>query len=163
MKYAKGTGLELSDLIQEGMLGFSDAIYNFQNDKETIFYTYAKTCVEIKILSQVISTTRLKRRILNESISIEASEEYEGVNINQFLKDERENPETLLISDEYINELVKKAEDVLTSFELAVFELKINNFEYKEIAEILDKDIKSIDNALQRIKVKMRNILEKDE
>lgn len=57
-------------------------------------------------------------------------------------------------------EIIKLAEDELTGLEQQVFELKINGFEYKEIALILDKDVKSIDNALQRIKLKLKRILE---
>lgn len=163
-KYIKNTGLELNDLIQEGMLGLNNAIETYLDNKETIFYTYAKKCIERKIISLVISTTRLKHKILNESISIEATDEYgEAVNLEYLLKDNSENPESILLTDEYTKDLMKIAEDNLTTFELQVFELKINGFDYKEIADILDKPTKSIDNALQRIKSKIKKELEKDE
>lgn len=160
-KYTNGSGLELNDLIQEGMLGLSNAIDNFTYSKEASFYTYAKTCIERKILSQIVSTTRLKRKILNESISLEMADESGQIkNIEYLFSDKRDIPENILMSDEYIKELMDKAADVLTNLELQVFELKINNFDYKEIAEILDKEPKSIDNAIQRIRTKMKKVLE---
>lgn len=159
-KYGMKYGLELNDLIQEGMLALSDAIATFSDQKEAIFYTYAKTCVERKMISLVISSNRLKHRILNESISLESTnDDGEITNLEYLFKDDRDNPENILLSEEYEKELMKKAETILTSFELQVFELKLNGFDYKEIAEMLDKEPKSIDNALQRIKVKIKECI----
>lgn len=159
-KYGSKYGLELNDLIQEGMLALSDAISTFSDQKEAIFYTYAKTCIERKMISLVISSNRLKHRILNESISLESTnDDGEITNLEYLFKDDRDNPENILLSEEYERELMKKAEKVLTAFELQVFELKLNGFDYKEIAEMLDKEPKSIDNALQRIKNKMKECI----
>lgn len=159
-KYGSKYGLELNDLIQEGMLALSDAITNFSDQKEAIFYTYAKTCVERKMISLVISSNRLKHRILNESISIESTNDNgETTNLEYLFKDDRDNPENILLSEEYEKELIKKAEKILTTFELQVFELKLNGFDYREIAEMLDKEPKSIDNALQRIKNKIKECI----
>lgn len=159
-KYGSKYGLELNDLIQEGMLALSDAITNFSDQKEAIFYTYAKTCVERKMISLVISSNRLKHRILNESISIESTNDNgETTNLEYLFKDDRDNPENILLSEEYEKELIKKAEKILTPFELQVFELKLNGFDYREIAEMLDKEPKSIDNALQRIKNKIKECI----
>lgn len=158
-KYASKYGLEQNDLIQEGMLGLSDAIHTFKDNKEAIFYTYAKTCIEHKMISLVISSNRLKHRILNESISLEGTNRTgEATNIEYLFKDDRKNPENILLSEEYEKEIVQKAEKILTPLELQVFELKINGFDYKEIAEMIDKEPKSIDNALQRIKHKLEII-----
>lgn len=159
-KYSSKYGLELNDLIQEGMLALSDAITTFSDQKEAIFYTYAKTCIERKMISLVISSNRLKHRILNESISLESTnEDGEIINLEYLFKDDRDNPENILLSEEYEKELMKKAEKILTSFEIQVFELKLNGFDYKEIAEMLDKESKSIDNALQRIKNKIKECI----
>ena len=71
INYCKGTSLEINDLIQEGMLGLNIAINRFNNNKETSFYTYAKKCIESKMISLVIASRRLKHKFLNDSISIE--------------------------------------------------------------------------------------------
>jgi RNA polymerase sporulation-specific sigma factor len=156
--YCKNSGLELNDLIQEGMLGLNQALNSFDTERDITFYTYAKTCVERKIVSLVVSSRRLKHKILNESISIEIyNDNDEVVNLDKLLSDSSTNPETIIFDNEQNNELIEKIKNNLTPLEQQVFELKINNFNYNEIAEILDKDSKSIDNALQRIKNKIKD------
>ena len=162
--YCKNTGLELNDLIQEGMLGLNLAIDSFIEYKDTTFYTYAKTCIERKMISLIISARRQKHRMLNESLSLEGS--MEGSNTSVFernLEDNSYNPENVLLDSENQEELIKKIYDNLTNFEIQVAELKINGFDYREIAEILDKDIKSIDNALQRIRTKLKDFRNNEE
>ena len=154
--YAKNNnkGLELSDLIQEGMVGLSYAISSYQDNKDTIFYTYAKTCIERKILSALKGVNRLKNKILNESLPIETDNE--EVSIIDVIKDDTLNPLNMIINYEQEQELYNFAKDILTSLELQVFELKMSGFGYKEIADILDIDTKTADNALQRIKTKFK-------
>lgn len=155
--YCKNSGLELNDLIQEGMLGLNQALNSFDTTRDITFYTYAKTCIERKIVSLVVSSRRLKHKILNESISIEVyNDNDEVVNLEKLLSDSSTNPETIMFDNERNNELIETIKSHLTPLEQQVFELKINNFNYNEIAEILDKDSKSIDNALQRIKNKIK-------
>lgn len=157
--YCKNTGLELNDLIQEGMLGLNLAMTTFNENKETTFYTYAKTCIERKIISLVVSSRRLKHKFLNESLSFEINDEVSQSFIHEKnLEDNSYNPEEILVNSESLEELIKTVSSHLTDFEIQVFELKLNGFDYKEIAEILDKDTKSIDNALQRIKTKIKKI-----
>lgn len=157
--YCKNTGLEINDLIQEGMLGLNLAINSFDNEKETSFYTYAKKCIERRIISVIVSSRRLKHKFLNESLSFEVNDEVSQSFIHEKnLEDNSYNPEEILVNSESFEELIKEVSSHLTEFEVQVFELKLNGFDYKEIAEILDKDTKSIDNALQRIKVKIKRI-----
>lgn len=157
--YCKNTGLELNDLIQEGMLGLNLAMNSFDEEKDTSFYTYAKMCIERKIISQVVASRRLKHKVLNDSLSLENTDENNTDYVyDKSLTDNSYNPEEILFNGENEKDLVKEVSDILTDFEAQVFELKINGFDYKEIAEILDKDIKAIDNALQRIKVKIKKL-----
>lgn len=160
IKSCENAGLELNDFIQEGMLGLSNAIKEFDESKDVTFFTFAKTCIERKMISLAISSKRQKHKILNESLSLEITDE-EGnySNLEYILGDNKNNPENLIINMENQNELIKKASLVLTDFEMQVFELKINDFGYREIAEVLDKEPKAIDNALQRIKVKLKKSL----
>ena len=163
LKYCNYNGLELNDLIQEGMLGLSRAIDTFNDSKEASFYTYAKTCIERKQLSAIIASQRQKHKLLNESVSFEMydKEETEIKTVDSWLVDNSYNPETVMFDYENSHELIKKIGKILTDFELQVFELKLAGFSYIEISEILDKDKKQIDNAIQRIKAKIRDSLKR--
>ena len=154
-KYCKNSGLELNDLIQEGMLGLNLAINNYDQNKNATFYTYAKTCIERKIITIVLQTKRLKNKFLNESFSLEVPDD-EQYKIENILSDNSLNPERQILDYEREKELIDNIKSVLTDFEQQVFDLKIASFSYREIAEILEKDPKSIDNAIQRIKSKAK-------
>lgn len=153
--YCKNNGLEKSDLIQEGMIGLNHAIDKYQEIEDTLFYTYAKKCIERKIISVVISSNRNKNKILNESISYDDDENL----LIKFIKDSSPSPEESVINLELEEDLINKIKAELTDLEEQVFMLLISGFKYKEIAEILEKDKKSVDNAIQRIKNKLKNKL----
>ena len=161
-KYCKNTSLELSDLIQEGMIALNNAINNYQESKETLFYTYAKTCIERKIISAVITARRQKQKVLNDSISYEININEDGSKLEELIKDVTTNPENILIDIENSKELMEEIENSLTPFELQVLQLKLDGFDYKEIASITNKEPKNIDNAIQRIKIKIKKILEEN-
>lgn len=156
LPYCKSNGLDLSDLVQEGMIGLNHAIEKYQEVENTLFYTYAGKCIERKMLSVVISSNRNKYKILNESISYDDDENL----IIKFIKDSSPSPEELLIGEEVENKLIEKIKHKLTEFEEQVFMLMINGFKYREIAEILDRDEKSIDNTMQRLKNKIKKVIE---
>ena len=163
-KYCSNKGLEINDLIQEGMIALNHAIETFDDTKDTTFYTYAKTCIERRIISEVIATRRLKHKILNESVSLEiANEKGEEVNIENLLGDNSYNPEQIIIDCESNKEFIEQIKAMLTDYEEQVFDLKINNFSYKEIAEILERSPKAVDNAIQRIRIKIREYLNNKE
>lgn len=155
LPYCKNNGLDKNDLIQEGMIGLNHAIDKYHEMQDTLFYTYAKKCIERKIISVVIASNRNKNKILNESISYDDEENL----LLKFIRDTNPNPEEFMIDIELENDLIERIKEVLTDLEEQVFELLISGFKYKEIAEILDKDQKSIDNAIQRLKTKIRSII----
>lgn len=157
IKYCNG-GIDLNDLIQEGLVGLNEAINSFREDKETNFGTYAKLCIQRRMYSLVKSTRTYKNKILNESISLEDDDE---TNIDKFLVDNSSNPSDMVEENEYQEKILKELNNQLTDLEKQVFELKKNDFNYKEIAEILDKDSKVIDNTIQRIKLKLKKIMRK--
>ena len=163
-KYCSNKGLEINDLIQEGMIALNHAIETFDDTKDTTFYTYAKTCIERRIISEVIATRRLKHKILNESVSLDiANEKGEEVNIENLLGDNSYNPEQIIIDCEINKEFIEQIKAMLTDYEEQVFDLKINNFSYKEIAQILERSPKAVDNAIQRIRIKIREYLNNKE
>lgn len=150
-------GIEVNDLIQEGMIGLSIAINTFDDSRDASFFTFARMCIIRKILSFITSSNRQKHQVLNESISVERLSEEKLK--DKLFEDNLSNPEDLVISDETTKEIISKIESFLTDFECEVFELKTAGFDYREIGELLDKNPKSINNALTRIKSKINKNL----
>lgn len=159
LKYSKYTGLEINDLIQEGYIGLNRAIKSFNDTKETSFYTYAKTLIERKQISSLIGSNRLKHKFLNESVPLDVTVgEDDNIDLKDLIGDNKTNPESVLTDIEEINDLIEKINEVLTDFERQVFHLKIAGFDYMEISDLLSKEPKQIDNAIQRIKSKIKNM-----
>lgn len=152
-------GIDLTDFIQEGNIGFTQAIKHYNEQKNILFFTYAKVCIEKAIISFIISSNRQKHKFLNESISMDALVENEQPNsLEKIVMDNSLDPFKIIVNKE--NNLYKNIKEKLTDFELSVLELRYYGFDYKEIAKLLDKDTKSIDNAIQRIKNKSKKINE---
>lgn len=162
MNYSKNTGLEASDFIQEGMLALSNAVDSFDEEKDITFYTYARACIEKKMISLMIRNNSIKHKILNNSIPFEINDEDgEHLMFGDILEDKGSNPEELIINNEEEEILIDKIRDSLTDLESQVFDLKIGGFSYKEIADILEKTPKSVDNSIQRIKIKAKEQIDK--
>lgn len=153
MKHVHNSGIDLNDMIQEGMIGLNNAIQTFKDVKETLFYTYARTCIKRKMIDLIVASNRQKYQALNNSISFDRDDE---TDLSYLIKDELSNPEDLLIKEESKTEIMDYAIRELTPIEYQIFELRVNGFNYKEIAEILDINTKKIDNALRRIKNKLK-------
>lgn len=157
--YLKNKGVELSDLVQECTIGFEEAIHHFNPMDHVSFYTFANVCMDRQLMSEVSRLNRNKHKFLNEAIPLEVLENEEHQhNLIDFIQDNTNNPEVGLMFHEEFRELYEKIVKELTDLEECVFKLKIQDFSYREIAMILDKDEKSIDNAIQRIKNKIRAI-----
>ena len=154
--YCKRLGIEINDLVQEGMVGLNNAINTFNESHETTFYTYASKCINRKIISYIIKAGRLKNKILNDSLFLELYEEDKTNGFGKTLADNSYNPENILINEKNKNELLNIIDSSLNEFEKEVINLKINGFKYKEIADMLGKDVKYIDNCIQKIKNKIR-------
>lgn len=153
-------GLEINDLIQEGRVGLNNAINTYSDAKETLFFTYAIVCIEKKLQSALVAAKRNKNKILNESVSIEKMTTEIQVDYIKSLSDGNVfNPEKLVINKLEQKELQEEIKKILTKREKEVFDLKMCGFDYKEIALKLGKEPKQVDNALQRIKVKINTLL----
>jgi RNA polymerase sporulation-specific sigma factor len=161
--YCKNCGVEVNDLIQEGMVGLNNAIKTFNEVYDTLFYTYASKCINSRIISYIVKSGRLKNKILNESIFLELNDSDKSNGFGRDLADNSYNPEEILINEESKNEILKIINEQLNDFERDVIYLKINGFKYKEIADMMGRDVKYIDNCIQRIKNKIREkLIDKD-
>lgn len=148
---AKGylsSGLEFDDLVQEAMFGFLSALGTYEEDKPASFRTYVNTCMENRILN-AIKYTKMKKRIpLNGYVSLEDSDAESGSTAS--------NPEMMYILKANLLNLLERAENELSDYENEVFKLHFSDHSYEEIAEITNTSVKSVDNAMQRARKKLR-------
>lgn len=155
----KKMGLEYNDLIQEGLIGFNDAIKGYKDNKEVLFRSFANMCVERQILSILAYHGRKKYSLLNDSSSLDIPIDGEGRTLSETITD-GDDPSKMIELAEENHILYEKIYKDMTDFEKNVFDLKMLGLEYKEIASMLDKSYKSIDSALQRIRLKVKKALE---
>lgn len=158
-KYMQNKGVELTDLIQECTIGFEEAIQQFNERDNTSFYTFASICMDRQLMSELTRQNRDKYRFLNEAVPLESIDGDDEGSLINCIGDNRNNPEEGLLLDENFKEIYLKITNKLTDFEECVFRLRLQDFDYHEIASILDKDRKSIDNAIQRIRGKIKGII----
>ena len=156
-------GADREDLIQEGMIGLFKAVRDYDSGRDAGFYTFADLCVSRQMYAAIQAAGRKKHIPLNSYISL-STESKEGEEEEQQkwlaqLVDDGQNPEQLVIDRENLENLEKKIEDELSSFEKEVLDLYITGMTYVQIAHVLGKDEKSTDNALQRIKSKIKKII----
>jgi len=144
------------DLIQEGMLGLLSAVRTFDHNKGVKFSTYAEFCVRRRIYSAIRSAAGYKHTPLNSYISLESPQLDENNTLSTcFLRD----PEDFVIARESAIEVEKLLYGALSRFESCVLELFLDGMSYKDMAARLGKSSKSVDNAVQRIRKKLAQIL----
>ena len=145
-------GVELNDLIQEGYIGLDNAINGFSESDNVTVYTFANVCIERQIISFIRKVSGNKNKLLNDAINIDNSMEH-------LFKDELDI-EKLFISYEDYDETIILLKKNLSSFEKTIFEYKMDGYSNSEIANMTNKDIKVIYNTVNRIKNKLKNIIQ---
>ena len=158
-------GGENDDLIQEGMIGLFKAVRDFDTNQETSFYSFAELCISRQMYTAIKLSQRQKHMPLNTYVSLyymkkSDCDDKQAPLIEQLETETNSNPEELFLDKERMQMLVEELNDRLSDMERRVLHLHLQGEDYRSIAELLDKSPKSIDNALQRIRQKMRTILE---
>lgn len=158
-------GVDKDDLIQEGMIGLFKAICDYNPEKEASFKSFATLCVTRQISTAFKAVSRQKHIPLNRSISLSvpinksSDEEDEGITLMDVIKNNvSPTPEEEVISKENVEDINDYIVKALSNLEIEVLHLYMDGKNYREIAKILDKAPKSIDNALQRIKKKLEGV-----
>lgn len=157
-------GADREDLIQEGMIGLFKAIRDYDIGRDASFFTFADLCVSRQMYTAVQAAGRQKHAPLNTYISLYANmsgqeDGEEREMINDIISQAEKNPEELLIDRENLEFLEKAIDKELSGFEKQVLDLYLTGMKYTQIAKVLGRDDKSTDNALQRIKNKIRRQL----
>lgn len=160
-------GGDSEDLIQEGMLGLFKAVRDFDCGRDASFRTFAQLCVTRQLYTAVKASARKKHLPLNSAVSLssplrEENGDERDEELLDFLEaDPSSNPEAFLIGQEETERLEEMIEKELSPLEKQVLELYLTGMGYVEIAHVLNRDEKSTDNALQRIRAKTRACLRK--
>lgn len=156
-------GADNEDLIQEGMIGLFKAVRDYDCGRDASFYTFAELCISRQMYTAVQASQRQKHVPLNTYISLYGNtmaEDREEANLLEALADRTElNPEEMFLDKERVEYLEQTIENELSSFEKQVLDLYMTGMSYTQIAKVLGRDEKSTDNALQRLKSKIRKIL----
>lgn len=155
-------GADRDDIIQEGMIGLFKAVRDFDSDKFASFKSFAELCVKRQIITAIKTATRQKHIPLNSYVSLSKpvyDEDSERTLADTLLENISTNPEHLFITKETFEDIEVKINSALSRFESQVLDMYLDGNSYQEIAIMMQRTPKSIDNALQRIKRKIDKII----
>ena len=156
-------GADHEDIVQEGMIGLFKAIRDFKPDKLTSFRAFAELCVTRQIITAIKTATRQKHIPLNSYVSLNRpiyDEESDRTLMDVLSEVQMAGPEELLISQEDYSSVENRISEVLSDLEMEVLNSYLEVKSYQEIAQDLGRHVKSIDNALQRVKRKLEKSLD---
>lgn len=157
-------GADREDIIQEGMIGLYKAIRDFKSDKLSSFRAFAELCITRQIITAIKTATRQKHIPLNSYVSLNKpiyDEDSDRTLLDVISGSKITDPEELIISREEFDDIEEKMGEILSSLEWKVLMSYLEGKSYQEIAVDLKRHVKSIDNALQRVKRKLERYLEK--
>lgn len=156
-------GADKEDIVQEGMIGLFKAIRDYRPDKAASFKSFAEMCVKRQIITAIKTAARQKHMPLNSYVSLNKpvfDEESDRTMYDMMTNSKELNPEHLLIKREELKMLETKMDEVLSDLEWEVLNAYLDGKTYSEIALEMNKHVKSVDNALQRVKKKLEKHVE---
>lgn len=156
-------GADREDIVQEGMIGLYKAIRDYQKDKLSSFKAFAELCVTRQIITAIKTATRQKHIPLNSYVSLDKpiyDEESDRTLLDVIAGTKALDPEQLMINRERFGDMETKMSELLSELEREVLALYLDGQSYQEISVELNRHVKSIDNALQRVKRKLEKYLE---
>ena len=156
-------GADHEDIVQEGMIGLYKAIRDYRPDKLSSFRAFAELCITRQIITAIKTATRQKHIPLNSYVSLNKplyDEESDRTLLDVIMEGRISDPEELIINRENLGNIHNKISEVLSGLEQEVLQAYLDGKSYQEIADALGRHVKSIDNALQRVKRKLEKYLE---
>nr|WP_205828627.1 MULTISPECIES: RNA polymerase sporulation sigma factor SigH [Brevibacillus] len=156
-------GADREDIVQEGMIGLYKSIRDFRGDKLTSFKAFAELCITRQIITAIKTATRQKHIPLNSYVSLDKpiyDEDSDRTLLDVICGTKVTDPEELFINREEFDDIEGKMSEILSDLERQVLMLYLDGRSYQQIAVELDRHVKSIDNALQRVKRKLERYLE---
>lgn len=158
-------GADHEDIVQEGMIGLYKAIRDYRPEKLSSFRAFAELCITRQIITAIKTATRQKHIPLNSYISLNKplyDEESDRTLLDVLMEGKVSNPEEIIINREDLVHIHEKINDVLSGLEQDVLNAYLDGKSYQEIADTLGRHVKSIDNALQRVKRKLEKYLDEN-
>lgn len=158
-------GADREDIIQEGMIGLFKAIRDYKEDKLSSFRAFAELCITRQIITAIKTATRQKHIPLNSYVSLNKpvfDEESDRTLMDMLSEASISDPEELIINREDLNNIEERMGEVLSGLELEVLDSYLQGKSYFEISKDLNRQVKSIDNALQRVKRKLEKYLDEE-
>ncbi len=156
-------GADREDIVQEGMIGLFKAMRDYQPDKVTSFKSFAELCIKRQIITAIKTATRQKHIPLNSYVSLNKpvfDDESDRTLYDVMTTNSKElNPEHLVIKREELSQIEEKMGEVLSDLEWKVLNAYLEGKSYQEISIEMNKHVKSVDNALQRVKKKLEKYL----
>lgn len=159
------TGGDREDIVQEGMIGLYKAIRDFKEDRLSSFKAFAELCITRQIITAIKTATRQKHIPLNTSVSLDKpvyDEESDRTLMDVIAGPALDDPEDLVIHKEDFSKMEEEMNKVLSGLEKEVLALYLEGQSYQEISDELNRQVKSVDNALQRIKRKLERYIQVD-
>ncbi|MFC3040940.1 RNA polymerase sporulation sigma factor SigH [Virgibacillus xinjiangensis] len=156
-------GADKEDIIQEGMIGLYKAIRDYDKEKQSSFKAFAELCVTRQIITAIKTATRQKHIPLNSYVSLDKpmyDEETDRTLLDVIAGSKTIDPQELLINREKYGDMESRLSELLSGLEKQVLHLYLDGQTYQEISVVLDRHVKSIDNALQRVKRKLEQLIE---
>lgn len=154
--------VDMNDLKQEALVGFSDALASYNPDSSSSLPTFISLCVERRVNNYIKKNETKKMKLLKETVSLDdkynkgTDDEY---TLMDLIPDNSNNPEDQIIEKENITLLRKKINELLSPTELEIYELLVNDFTYEDIAKITNKRVGTVYNIVYRIRNKIKDIL----
>ena len=158
-------GADHEDIVQEGMIGLYKAIRDYRAEKLSSFRAFAELCITRQIITAIKTATRQKHIPLNNYVSLNKplyDEESDRTLLDVIIEGRTSDPEEMIINMENVGNIRTKINEVLSGLEQEVLNAYLDGKSYQEIAESLGRHVKSIDNALQRVKRKLEKYLEEN-
>lgn len=156
-------GVDIREFEQEAYYAFSDALNSYRFDKNAKLQTFISLCIDRRLRKIIKRYSGEKAKLLNNTFSLDYDYNEDGTTLKDLISDNEQNdPLNNLTNEENYNELLKRIKEQLSDSEFEVFNYVINDFDYQTIALIINKSPKQIDNTIQRIKHKIRDIIMSD-
>ena len=159
-KYKKSAyylSVDMQELKQEALLGFSDALYSYSDNKGSNLPTFITMCVERRVGNYIRKANTVKMKTMQEMVSLD-TEICEDISLIDTIKSEVETPEEAAIDAEEAKELLNKLKGELTKTEMEIYKLLVNNFTYDDICQILGLTKNQLTSAVYRMRRKIKDI-----
>ena len=162
LSVAKLLEYDYNDLYQDGLVGFADALNSYRDDKNMSLSSFITLCISRRLQAAIIKAGRLKNKLMTEALSLDHKYDSLTAPLKDLLGDNESDPLENIINEEKFQELVHDIKKSLSKNEYEVYTLLVSGLKPSEITKVINKTPKQIDNTLQRLKNKIKKLLDNE-